>query len=91
VRGGLDIENFIKSPLIYSVSYFDLGGLGTLFGGVKPTKAPRGDGTGHMFTQTIDRQTFRMAAQTAFSVVNKPMLIFEGPASNVCCIHIPAT
>jgi len=31
--GGLYIENFIKSPLIYSVSYFDLGGLGTLFGG----------------------------------------------------------
>jgi len=26
-RGGLDIEKLIKPPMIYSVSYFDLGGL----------------------------------------------------------------
>ena len=26
--GRLDIENLLKSPLIYSVSYFNLGGLG---------------------------------------------------------------
>jgi len=26
---------------------FQFGGLGALFGGAKPTKAPRGDGTGH--------------------------------------------
>ena len=38
--GGLDIENLIKTRMIYSVSYFNLGGIGTLFGGVKPTKAP---------------------------------------------------
>jgi len=38
--GELDIENLIKSPKIYSVSYFDFGGLGTLFGGAKPTIAP---------------------------------------------------
>jgi len=25
--GGLDIGNFIKTPIIYSVSYFGLGGL----------------------------------------------------------------
>ena len=42
--GGLDIEKLIKPPMIYSVSYFDLWGLSTLFGGDKPTKAPRGDG-----------------------------------------------
>jgi len=48
VPGGLDIENLIKSPMIHSVPYFDLRGLGTLFGGAKPTKSPRGDGTdGH--------------------------------------------
>jgi len=35
-----------KIPLTYSVSYFNLGGLGALFGGAKPTKDPRGDGTG---------------------------------------------
>ena len=48
---GLDIENLIKSLMIYSVSYFDLGGLGTLFGRTKPTKAPRGDGTGRRFSE----------------------------------------
>ena len=35
-----------KVALIYKVSYFNLGGIGALFGGDKPTKAPRGDGTG---------------------------------------------
>jgi len=29
----------------YSVSRFNLGGLGALFGGAKPAKAPHGDGT----------------------------------------------
>jgi len=40
VPGGLDIENLIKSPLIYSDSYFDLGVLGTLFGGLSSPKSP---------------------------------------------------
>jgi len=40
VPGGLDIEKLIKPPMIYSVSYFDLEGLSTLFGGAKPTKTP---------------------------------------------------
>jgi len=32
--------------MIYNVSYFNLGGLGSSFGGAEPTKAPpRGDGT----------------------------------------------
>ena len=46
VPGGLDIEKLIKPPMIYSVSYFDLRGLSSLFGRSKPTKAPRGDETG---------------------------------------------
>ena len=50
VPGGLDIENFIKTPMIYSVSYFDLGGLSTLFGGISPPKPPRGDKTGSTST-----------------------------------------
>jgi len=33
-----------KIPLIYSVSYFNLGGLGAVFGGLSPPKPPRGDG-----------------------------------------------
>ena len=43
--GGLDIIKLTKASLIYSVSRFNLGGLGALFGGEKPTKAPRGVGT----------------------------------------------
>jgi len=41
---GLDIK-LNTTPLIYSVSHFNLGGLGPLFGGTKPTKDPRRDGT----------------------------------------------
>ena len=41
---GVDIENVIKPPLIYSVSDFNLG-CGCFSGGVKSTKAPRGDET----------------------------------------------
>ena len=38
--GGFDIENLIKSPMIYSTSYFDLGGgLGTFVWGAEPTIA----------------------------------------------------
>jgi len=45
-RGGLDIENLIKSPIIYCVSYFDLGGLVLCLGGLSPSKRPpRGDVT----------------------------------------------
>jgi len=36
--GGLDILKMII-PLIYSVSYFNLGGLGALFAGTRPIKA----------------------------------------------------
>ena len=37
--GGLDIIKLTKTPLIYSVSRFNLGGVRALFGGAKPTKA----------------------------------------------------
>jgi len=33
----------------YGVSYYDLGGLGTLFEGAKSTITPRGDGTGTQY------------------------------------------
>jgi len=36
-----------KSLFIYSVSYFNLVGLGALFGGAKPTKAPVATGMQH--------------------------------------------
>jgi len=41
--GGLDILKLTKTPL--TVFHVSIWGLGTLFGGAKPTKAPRGDGT----------------------------------------------
>ena len=36
MQGGLNA----KTQFIYSISYFNLGGLGALFGGTKPTKVP---------------------------------------------------
>jgi len=47
VQGGFD-----KNFTIYSASFFNFWGLGALFGVVKPAKAPRGDGTGSMFSDT---------------------------------------
>jgi len=46
----IDIQKFDKNPLINSVSHITLGGLGTLFGWDKSTKAPRGNGTGYQQT-----------------------------------------
>ena len=43
--GGACHSNLTKIPLTCSVSCFNLVGLGALFGGAKPTKAPRGDGS----------------------------------------------
>jgi len=36
----LVMENLIKTPLIYSVSCFNLGWLGAFFGRLSPKKAP---------------------------------------------------
>jgi len=47
--GGLDILKFDKTPLIYNVSYFNLGGLAALFEGAKSTKVLCGDETFHCF------------------------------------------
>jgi len=38
--GGIDIENLIKSPMIHTVSYFDLGGLVVCLGVLSPPKPP---------------------------------------------------
>jgi len=43
-RGGLTFK-FGKNPLIYSVSYFNLGGSKFFLEGLSPPKTPRGDGT----------------------------------------------
>ena len=44
--GGLDVCAGGLTLFIYSISYFNLGGLGALFGGLNPPKPPRGDETG---------------------------------------------
>ena len=41
----LNIIKLNNTPLIYSVSHFNFGGLGALFGGLSPPKPNRGDGT----------------------------------------------
>jgi len=40
VQACLTFWNFDKTLLIHNVSYFNIMGLGVLFGGAKPTKAP---------------------------------------------------
>jgi len=52
--GGLDIIKLTKTPFIYSISRFNLGGLGALFGGSKP---PRGDGTASETSQSFSTTT----------------------------------
>ena len=43
--GGLDILKFDKNSTDLKCFIFQFAGLGGLFGGAKPTKDPRGDGT----------------------------------------------
>jgi len=40
VRNGLAFQKLAKTPLIYSVSCFNLGGAWSFVCGTKPTKAP---------------------------------------------------
>ena len=46
VQRGLTLLNLTKNPLIYSVSYFNFGGLVAFLGGLRPPN-PRGDETGY--------------------------------------------
>jgi len=46
--GGLSFVQWVlnaKTLFIYSISDFNFGRHGALFGGLKPRKSPRGDGT----------------------------------------------
>jgi len=43
-----------KTPLIYSVSHFNLGGLGALFGGKSPPKPPVATGLYESNTNLTD-------------------------------------
>jgi len=50
--GGLDIIKLSKIPLIYSVSHFNLGGLGALFGGgMNPPQPPVATGQAWLHLQ----------------------------------------
>ena len=49
MQGGLSA----KTLYIYSVSYFNFGGLGAFFGGLSPPKLPRGDGTGSDYPSKV--------------------------------------
>ena len=45
---GFDIEKLVKTPLICTVTYFNLGVLGASFGGANPPNPPRDDRTKDM-------------------------------------------
>ena len=51
---GLDIENLVKIPLIYSVSYFNLGD-SVFVWGLNPSNPLRGNGTVSHLTSTTCR------------------------------------
>jgi len=42
---GFDILKIVKTPLIQTVSYFNVGGFGVLFGELSPPKPSCGDGS----------------------------------------------
>jgi len=48
--GRLDIENLLISPLIYSVSYFNLGAVGLCLDRRRPPKHPRSNGSESAWT-----------------------------------------
>jgi len=54
-RGALH-SNLKKIPLIHSVSYFNLGWIGALFGGLSPPEPPRGDGTARILDYNLYRR-----------------------------------
>ena len=50
VQGGIDILKYDKISTRLLCFAFRIGGLGALYGGAKPTKAPRGDRYGYQQT-----------------------------------------
>jgi len=83
VQGGLNVcaRGFERKNCIHSVSYFNLGGLGTLFGGAKPTKAPRGDGSG-LVSNTIrhekrDENGIQIQNKDVFVNQNRRLKVFN--------------
>jgi len=69
--GGFDIENLIKNALIYSVSYFNLGGLRVLFGWLSPPKSPR---VGNYVTQSKLAQWFSAISRVWWTKIVKQTL-----------------
>ena len=56
--------NLRKVRLTYSVSYFNLGRLRALFGGMSLPKPPRGDGTDHFSDCPLPNSIIRVCAST---------------------------
>jgi len=97
VRGGLNIIKLSKIALIYSVSSFNLGGLGSLFGGIGPPKPPRGDGTGSSKSRfvLIPKAGGHALPQTCLKPINGLRFCFQRDRSAMfvltssCVYNIP--
>jgi len=72
VRGAWHYK-IIKTPLIYSVSRFHLGGLELCLGGLSPPKSSRGDRTEAELSQVTPR---KLAANLEFFIVKISIFIF---------------
>jgi len=59
---GVDIIKLTKIPLIYSVSLFNFGGLGALFGDAKPTEPPPSLAAGLEMARNVCNGCMRLPA-----------------------------
>jgi len=71
--GGLEIIKLIKTPLIYSVARFNLGGLEVCLGGLSPPKPHRGDGTDFLIAEIYLVELFYDETITLCSLLYTPI------------------
>jgi len=72
-------SNLTKIPLIYSVSYFNLGGLGALFGGLNPPMPPVATGQDCLQLLSIFNRNENLVSQ--WQTKKWPNAFFNGQRS----------
>ena len=85
--GGLDIENLIKTSMIYSVSYFDLEETGSLFGGLSPSNPLKATG---LIQRQLQYQYYAVNKLRA-SFFQCPNTVKNVLFPSVCCIDVCIT